>query len=158
MQGKSKKILGYAGEYFVAARLSFMGYLVALTPKGAPQIDLLVYDGEKNRATAIQVKTITQEWVLLTQATKDTLDKKLIEKVKNPFVIVHSSNDWRKSEFYIVPPKDLRNLAKKAYLSWLEKAKHKKPREKIEKSQQPLMVSITDLKPYIEKWENIWIT
>jgi len=150
-------MLGYAGEYLVAARLSLMGYLVTITPKGAPELDLLVYDVARRKATTIQVKTIRQNSVPLgIKAKREEIDRKLGDKIKNPYVIVHIPGDWNNAKFYIVPSKDLRELAKKKYFEYLNKPTHRKPREELEKTPQPLSVSVESLEPFLEKWENIW--
>ena len=152
-----KKMLGYAGEYLVAARLSLMGYLVTITPKGAPEIDLLVYDIERRKVATIQVKTIRQNYVHLgVKAKREEIDRKLKDKIKDPYVIVHIPSDWNSAKFYIIPPKDLRELARKEYFEWLNKPTHTKAREELEKTPQPLLVSIRSLGSFLEKWENIW--
>jgi len=46
-----------AGEHFVAYRLSQMGFPVALTRGGTPNIDLMVADPTGKTAVSIQVKT-----------------------------------------------------------------------------------------------------
>ena len=157
-QSISKSLLSYAGEYLVAARLSLMGYLAVVTPKGAPEVDNLVYDFERKRSTTIQVKTIRGENVPLgIRVTMNNIDEKLKRKVAKPYVIVHvKRDDWRASEFYIVPAKDLREIAKRGYIEWLNRPYHKKPKEELEKTPQPLLVRINDLRQYLEKWENIW--
>jgi len=157
-QSISKSLLSYAGEYLVAARLSLMGYLAVVTPKGAPEVDVLVYDFERKRSTTIQVKTIRGENVPLgIRVTMNNIDEKLKRKVAKPYVIVHvKRDDWRASEFYIVPAKDLREIAKRSYIEWLNRPYHKKPKEELEKTPQPLLVRINDLRQYLEKWENIW--
>jgi len=101
----SKKLLSYAGEYLVAARLSLMGYLAVITPKGAPEVDILVYDVERGRARSLQVKTVRQDAVHLgVKAVKDDIDKVLGEWVRSPYVIVYIPNDdWRNAEFYVAP-------------------------------------------------------
>ena len=147
-----KKMLGYAGEYLVAARLSLMGYLVTITPKGAPEIDLLVYDIERRKVATIQVKTIRQNYVHLgVKARREEIDRKLGDKIKNPYVIVHILSDWNNAKFYIVPPKDLRELARKEYFEWLDKPTHRKPREELEKTPQPLLVSIKSLESFFRE-------
>jgi len=50
-------ITGAAGEYFVAARLAAMGYVVALTRGGSPSVDLLVSNQSGSMTVSIQVKT-----------------------------------------------------------------------------------------------------
>jgi len=155
---KSKKmIVSYAGEYLVAARLSMMGYLVTITPKGAPEVDLLVYDLEMNRFTSIQVKTVRQNFVPLgVEATKDNIDEKLKLNIKRPYVVVRLNKSWKDSRFFIVPAEEMRRLAKEEYEKWLRESRHMKPIEELERTPQPLGVSINRIQPFEEKWENIW--
>ena len=158
----NKKALSYAGEYLVAARLSLMGYIAAITPKGAPAVDIVVYDAERDRSALIQVKTTKENYVLLgVNATIDNLDEELDKKITRPYVIVHLTGKWNDAEFYIIPAKDLKELAKEGYLAWLERGmkhlwKTKEEQEKHARTPQPLSVSIKDLTQYLEKWENIW--
>jgi hypothetical protein len=53
----SKKLIGAAGEHYVAFKLSSLGMPVALTRDGSDVIDLMAGDILKGTATAIQVKT-----------------------------------------------------------------------------------------------------
>jgi hypothetical protein len=46
-----------AGEYFVAYRLSSMGYLVALTRVGSASVDMMVCSPNGEKTVTIQVKT-----------------------------------------------------------------------------------------------------
>lgn len=54
----AKAVTGTAGVHFVAYRLSAMGYIVALTPEGAPGVDLMAFS-PKSGAVPVQVKTAT---------------------------------------------------------------------------------------------------
>lgn len=51
------KIIGGAGEHYVAYALSCFGYIPALAREGSPTIDLLVSNLIGSRTLAIQVKT-----------------------------------------------------------------------------------------------------
>ena len=104
-----------------------------------PEIDLLVYDIERRKVTTIQVK-----------ARREEIYMKLGDKVKNPYVIVHIPSDWNNAIFYIVLPKDLRELVRKEYFERLNKPKHRKPRVELEKTPQPLLVTIKSLEPFRE--------
>jgi len=89
-----KAVLSYAGEYLVAARLSLMGFLAVLTPRGAPGADLLVYDTANGRATALQVKTVWGNDVPLgVRATKENIDSRLAEKIRYTTVVVKVGAD-----------------------------------------------------------------
>lgn len=63
MARKDNAPLGAAGEYYVAYKLSQMGYLVALTPGGAAHLDLMVGNPLGSNFVAIQVKTAGYAWV-----------------------------------------------------------------------------------------------
>lgn len=53
----NSKIIGGAGEHYVAYALSCFGYIPALVREGSPTIDLLVSNLIGSRTLAIQVKT-----------------------------------------------------------------------------------------------------
>ena len=50
-------IVGAAGEYHVLSQLLRRGWIAALAPDGAPNMDILVADEDSTRLCAIQVKT-----------------------------------------------------------------------------------------------------
>ena len=53
----SSTIVGAAGEYHVLSQLLRRGWIAALAPDGAPNMDILVTDENNNKLCAIQVKT-----------------------------------------------------------------------------------------------------
>ena len=53
----SSTIVGAAGEYHVLSQLLRRGWIAALAPDGAPNMDILVTDEENRKLCAIQVKT-----------------------------------------------------------------------------------------------------
>lgn len=53
----SSTIVGAAGEYHVLSQLLRRGWIAALAPDGAPNMDILVTDEKSKRLCAIQVKT-----------------------------------------------------------------------------------------------------
>jgi len=57
MPPRTTAITGTAGEHLVAARLAGMGYVVALTRGGSPNIDLLVSTQDAQNSLSLQVKT-----------------------------------------------------------------------------------------------------
>jgi hypothetical protein len=50
-------IIGAAGEYYVLSQLLRRGWIAALAPDGAPNMDILVTDENNHKLCAIQVKT-----------------------------------------------------------------------------------------------------
>ena len=53
----SSAIVGAAGEYHVLSQLLRRGWIAALAPDGAPNMDILVTDEDNRKLCAIQVKT-----------------------------------------------------------------------------------------------------
>ena len=53
----STAIIGAAGEYYVLSQLLRRGWIAALAPDGAPNMDILVTDEDNRKLCAIQVKT-----------------------------------------------------------------------------------------------------
>lgn len=53
----SSTIVGAAGEYHVLSQLLRRGWIAALAPDGAPNMDIIVTDEQSTRLCAIQVKT-----------------------------------------------------------------------------------------------------
>ena len=53
----SSTIVGAAGEYHVLSQLLRRGWIAALAPDGAPNMDILVTDKNNDKLCAIQVKT-----------------------------------------------------------------------------------------------------
>ncbi len=65
----STVIVGAAGEYHVLSQLLRRGWIAALAPDGAPNMDILVTDEANTRLCAIQVKTRrdlghNQSWIM----------------------------------------------------------------------------------------------
>jgi hypothetical protein len=63
----SAGLTGVAGEYFVAAELSRLGYIATLTLKNTRGIDILAANLKATKSTSIQVKTNQgrkKEWTL----------------------------------------------------------------------------------------------
>lgn len=66
---------GCAGEHYVMYRLLQQGFIAALAPENAPDIDILVSDEAGQTLSAIQVKTsgskVTEGWMM--SARQETL-------------------------------------------------------------------------------------
>jgi hypothetical protein len=53
----ASKLIGSSGEHFVMSALLRQGYIAALAPDGAPNVDILVSDINGSRLCSIQVKS-----------------------------------------------------------------------------------------------------
>lgn len=58
-----KALTGAAGEYYIAFRLSALGYAIGLTPRGTRAADLLASNPEKGKTIIIQIKTMMRAFV-----------------------------------------------------------------------------------------------
>ena len=54
---QATSLIGAAGEHYCMAQLLVRGYLAALTPRGVPEADILVYDPTGGVAAELQVKS-----------------------------------------------------------------------------------------------------
>ena len=60
-------LAGVAGEYFVAAELSRLGYIASITLRNTKGIDILASNADASKQVGIQVKTNKTnkpEWIL----------------------------------------------------------------------------------------------
>lgn len=72
-------LVASAGEFFVAHRLSCLGFIAAPVRAGSPAADLLACRSDGDRTVAIQVKTTT--WA---DRTKGRGEKKAVTRVEFP--------------------------------------------------------------------------
>lgn len=72
-------LIASAGEFFVAHRLSCLGFIAAPVRAGSPAADLLACRSDGDRTVAIQVKTTT--WA---DRTKGRGEKKAVARVEFP--------------------------------------------------------------------------
>ena len=63
MINSDRALTGAAGDYFIAFRLSEMGYAVGLTATGTKSVDLVVANPNTGKSIAIQCKTATNAFV-----------------------------------------------------------------------------------------------
>jgi len=63
MPNSDKTLTGAAGAYFIAFRLSEMGYAVGLTAHGTRSVDLVVANPDTGKSITIQCKTATDAFV-----------------------------------------------------------------------------------------------
>ncbi|MCK6593649.1 MAG: hypothetical protein L6Q33_00450 [Bacteriovoracaceae bacterium] len=108
-------ISGIAGEYFVAAELSRLGFIASLTLKNTQGIDILVSTRETDKSFAIQVKTTQgkkKEW-MLNEKSENLKGKNFL------YVFVRLKELGELPEFHIVPSKIVAKNIKEDHQNWL---------------------------------------
>ncbi|WP_082374067.1 hypothetical protein [Ardenticatena maritima] len=111
-----KGLTGVAGEYFVAAELSRLGYVASITLRNTRGIDILVSNATATRQVAIQVKTNQKskpEWVLNKKVETFYSDNLF-------YVFVNLKSPNERPDFYIVPSKVVANFVRTDHQNWLE--------------------------------------
>ena len=118
---------GVAGEYFVAAELSRLGYVASLTLKNTAGIDILASNAKATRSVAIQVKTsqgTARVWTLGEKA----------ENYHSPklfYVFVNLGTQGAIPEFFVVPSIVVARAVKKEHSEWLH-TRSKRGRKHVE--------------------------
>jgi hypothetical protein len=145
MATKNKIAIGIAGEALAEAVLARMGYVVAITRKNTPAVDILVSNGLE--AKIIQVKTTDEpkaKWVV---------GSKVSANINTVFVFVKlDPSHTTDSAFYIVPSNIVKAAVQKEFRGW--KARLKAKGEDI--ANKKGMYHFADPKGlYLNKWEHL---
>ena len=113
---KSRSILsGVAGEYFVAAELSRMGYIASITLRNSQGVDILCSNSSATKSVGIQVKTCSgglRTWVLNEKA----------ENYYSPnlFYIFVCLNQGKESpDYFVVPSRVVSKHVTFSHKKWL---------------------------------------
>jgi len=111
----STLLSGVSGEYFVAAELSRLGYIVSITLRNTRGIDILVSNLSATRQIGIQVKTnqgSKPEWVLSEKAENFYADNLF-------YVFVNLKSRDELPDFYVVPSRVVADYIKDSHRQWL---------------------------------------
>ncbi|MEW6745111.1 MAG: hypothetical protein AB1486_20345 [Planctomycetota bacterium] len=105
---------GIAGEYFVAAQLSRLGYVASLTLRNTRGIDILASNANATRSVGIQVKTsqgTRPDWMLNQKAEAD-----LAENLFYVFVCLPVHGE---PSYHVVPRREVAKAVRKDHRQWL---------------------------------------
>jgi hypothetical protein len=116
MPAKRNSLTGVAGEYYVCAVLSQMGYIAVLAPKNNPLFDIVATNQEGSRSVTIQVKTRAADNKELWKLGKNTE-----QKHNNPelFVVLVALNEDGVPEFYVFQHDVLSDLVASEYREYM---------------------------------------
>ena len=112
----STTLSGVAGEYFVAAQLSRLGYLASVTLKNTRGIDILAANTDATRSVGIQVKTnqgSSKEWML-----NKKVETGYAENLFFVFVNLHDVD--AAPSFHVVPSKTVAAFCRRSHQDWLK--------------------------------------
>src|SRR5579859_5726124 len=113
----SPVLCGVAGEYFVAAELSRLGYIASITLRNTRGVDILASDANASRQVGIQVKSNqgnARAWILNEKAER-YIAKNLF------YVFVNLRAHPERPEFFVVPSKDVAAHITTGHSDWLTK-------------------------------------
>jgi hypothetical protein len=159
--GWSNKTTELTGEHLVAAKLCRFGFVVSLTPKNVPDVDILVTN-EALKTLPIQLKTIKSgTWqmdaknfleISFDKNFRQTIQGKLKLKSPNlPFVMVKIRGE-SEEEFYVCLARHIQQIVYRKYSAWLKKNHGLRP--KNPKSTHS-GIEVKDLVGYRDRWKVI---
>jgi len=115
----SSVIVGAAGEYHVLSQLLRRGWIAALAPDGAPNMDILVTDEGSNRLCAIQVKTRRDLGSDKGWHMKQKHEELVADDLFYIFVDV-GKRPSDETKCYILPSSKVADSLKRCHDAWLE--------------------------------------
>ena len=115
----SSAIVGAAGEHYVLSQLLRRGWIAALAPDGAPNMDILVTDENNQRLCAIQVKTRrntgrAKGWVMSRKH-----EKLIVDDLFCVFVDIGKEPSDR-TICYVLPSKVVADCIRLCHRVWLD--------------------------------------
>lgn len=141
----STVLSGVAGEYFVAAELSRLGYIASVTLRNTRGIDILVSNASATRQIGIQVKTnqgSKPEWVLSAKAEDFYADNLF-------YVFVNLKGREERPDFYIVPSKVVADSIRESHRQWLDTPGKKGQAHR----DNPVRKFRDEEKQYLNRWD-----
>ena len=106
---------GIAGEYFVAAELSRLGYVASVTLRNTRGIDILASNADATKSVGIQVKTCQSDrpdWMMNKKAE--------VELARNLFYVFVCLPQTGTPTFHVVPRKVVAKYVSESHKRWLE--------------------------------------
>ena len=140
----SPVLSGVAGEYFVAAELSRLGYIATVTLRNTKGIDILVSNEKASKSIGLQVKTSqgAKRWLLNKKA-----EEYFADNLFYAFVVLKAKNS--RPDYYIVPSKVVAEFIKVSHADWL-----RTPGKRGQAHQDTAMRAFEDKADiYLERWD-----
>jgi hypothetical protein len=112
-------LCGVAGEYFVAAELSRLGYIASLTLRNTRGVDILVSNRDATKSVGIQVKTNQRGiagWILTEKIERDAAPEELAENLYFVFVALPPAGSPR---FHVISRRDVSRIVRQGHQDWI---------------------------------------
>jgi hypothetical protein len=113
-------LCGVAGEYFVAAELTRLGYIASITLRNTRGVDILASNRDATKSVAIQVKTNqrgTPEWILTEKIEREITSEELPENLF--FVFVNLPPDGSPPTYHVISRREVALHAQEGHQRWL---------------------------------------
>ena len=137
-------LAGVAGEYFVAAELSRLGYIASISLRNTRGIDILATNGDGSRSVTIQCKTSQRpqkRWVL-----SDTSEDFVSSTHFYVFVLLGAAGE--RPRYHVVPSSDVANHLRTNHKKWLD-TPGKEGRKHVDNS---VRLFTDEDEAYLERW------
>lgn len=153
-----KNLVGIAGVYYTAAKLTHMGYVALVTTRNTKAYDLLVFKQGERRVLPVQVKTRSSGGFRVVGIENiKNMDKELRKKITCPYVLVDLKKE--NPDFYVFSAKQMREMVKKDWHTWKYDHNHRKPvREAGVQIIFQLPKTMKLLQNYKNKWQNLHLS
>jgi len=138
-------IAGVAGEYFVAAELSRLGYIASISLRNTRGIDILATNQDGSLSITIQCKTSQKRrksWILNEKSEDFASDSHF-------YVFVSLGKSGERPRYHIVPSRVVATRVKAGHREWLNKPG--KSRQKHVDS--PVRLFSDEDDEYLERWD-----
>jgi hypothetical protein len=147
-RSRPRSLTGAAGEYYVAAELSLLGWLATVTIKNAPGTDVLARSLESGRVLAVQTKTKSGGNFTLTAGDElpTDSDNEWYALVELP----EKSLQSQRPTFYLVPRNVVAALIFTQHNEWLATPGRRGQRHRDNARR---VIRPSDVQGYREKWE-----
>jgi hypothetical protein len=111
-------LIGNAGEYGVMAELLKRGWIAALTPRNAPDFDIMATDGQSDVRIRVKTKSHkfdTWQW----RAKKDGTVIKHASDTRDFVVLVDLREGTIRNDYYILPTHELSQRLIDDFAQWI---------------------------------------
>ncbi len=149
-----KHLIGTAGELAVANMMCLHGWVPSLTTNNCPEFDIFAYNPADGRSCVVQVKTTKDEVgnrkSSFPISCRHNVRDAWLQNLHCPYVFVHIDAQ-NNHKFYILSVDQFRDVVTRTDDEYFNK-----DRVKPIKADYPIAVSIKDLQPFENMWENLW--
>ena len=156
MKKLNSKLIGDAGEYYVAGELTRRGYVVTFTSPNTKNIDLIVTNEDSKKIKNLQVKTTsnnTNIWLL-----KDSHEDIKHVNLYYIFVRLSKEEDYKPVSFHVVPSRSVSIIIRREQerIKKQRRLENKLRSKKKKKRVKPVTNTLRSFTDYDNKYKDKW--